>query len=63
MAPSELEAILLQHEDVKDVGVVGAPDPIAGEIPSAFVVKQIGSVVTEKELIDFVARKVSYLKI
>ncbi|KAG6440441.1 hypothetical protein O3G_MSEX001340 [Manduca sexta] len=62
VAPSELEATLLQHPAVKDVGVVGLPDPLAGELPSAFVVKTPGSKVTEKELIDFVASKVSSWK-
>ncbi|KAH9637680.1 hypothetical protein HF086_009348 [Spodoptera exigua] len=37
VAPSELEAILLQHPGVKDVGVVGKPDPMVGELPTAFV--------------------------
>lgn len=48
-----------QHKDVKDVGVVGAPDPIAGELPTAFIVKTPKANVTEKELIDYVAKKVS----
>ncbi|XP_072937895.1 luciferin 4-monooxygenase-like [Epargyreus clarus] len=59
VAPSELEALLLQHPAVKDVGVIGAPDALAGELPTAFVVKQANVTVTEKEIIDFVASKVS----
>lgn len=37
---------------------MGTPDPLAGELPTAFVVKVIGTSVTEKELIDFVGSKV-----
>ena len=36
--PAELEALLLTHPDILDAAVVGAPDPEAGEIPTAFVV-------------------------
>lgn len=56
MAPSELEAVILQHPAIKDVGVVGIPDKLSGEVPVAFAVKE-GSV-SEKELIDFVSSKV-----
>lgn len=58
MSPSELEAILRQHPAVKDTGVTGTPDPLAGELPTAFVVKSEKVTVTEKELIDFVGSKV-----
>lgn len=54
MSPAELESVLLSHGAVKDVGVVGIPDPKAGEVPVAFVVKQPGRDVTEQELVDFV---------
>nr|XP_021189790.2 uncharacterized protein LOC110375840 [Helicoverpa armigera] len=62
VAPSEIEAILLQHPGVKDVGVTGKPDQLAGELPTAFVVKSSGSTVTDKELVDYVAGKVSSWK-
>ncbi|GBP15531.1 Luciferin 4-monooxygenase [Eumeta japonica] len=55
--PAELEALLLQHASVRDVGVVGAPDQLAGELPTAFIVKQSNANVTEKELVDFVQSK------
>lgn len=58
--PAELEALLLSHPQVKDVGVVGVSDESVGELPLAFVVKQ-GSV-TEKDIIDFVAAKSSPAK-
>ncbi|CAH0690222.1 unnamed protein product [Spodoptera exigua] len=62
VAPAELEALLLQHSGVADAGVVGLPDEAAGELPLAFVVAQPNSKVTEKELVDFVASKVSPAK-
>jgi long-chain acyl-CoA synthetase len=42
VAPAEIEAVLLEHESVRDCGVVGRPDPVAGEIPCAFVVLREG---------------------
>lgn len=55
MPPAEIEALLLQHPDVRDAGVIGILDDKAGELPFAFVVKQQLSDVTEKDIIDFVA--------
>ncbi|KAJ8928177.1 hypothetical protein NQ314_019239 [Rhamnusium bicolor] len=59
VAPAELEAILVNHPKVRDVGVVGLPDDLSGELPLAFVVKHEGVNVTEKELQDYVAGLVS----
>ena len=53
--PAELEALLLTHPGVKDAGVIGVPDEIAGELPLAFVVKQPGSNVTKEEIIKYIA--------
>ena len=39
VVPSELEAVLLTHPDVVDAGVFGLPDPQAGELPTALVVR------------------------
>ena len=38
VAPAEVEAVLLEHPQVKDCGVVGRKDDAAGEVPFAFVV-------------------------
>ncbi|XP_072929199.1 luciferin 4-monooxygenase-like [Epargyreus clarus] len=58
IAPLELETILLLHPDVREAGVVGKPVQY-GEEPTAFVVRQPGSNITEKELVDYVASEVS----
>jgi acyl-coenzyme A synthetase/AMP-(fatty) acid ligase len=39
----------MEHPAVRDCGVVGRPDPEAGEIPCAFVVLREGYVETEKQ--------------
>ncbi|VEN59212.1 unnamed protein product [Callosobruchus maculatus] len=55
--PAQLENILFQHPGVKEVAVVGKPDERAGELPTAFVVKQDGTSPTEQELIQLVAQR------
>ena len=57
VAPTELEALLLSHQDVADAAVVGLPDTDAGELPMAFVVRRDGSTVTENQLQNFVSGK------
>ncbi|CAK1593304.1 unnamed protein product [Parnassius mnemosyne] len=57
--PAEIEAVLLQHKGVRDVGVVGLPHELAGEVPLAFVVPQTGVELSEKELQTFVAERLS----
>ena len=42
IAPLEIENILLQHPDVANVSIVGAPDPERGEIVVAFLVPHPG---------------------
>ncbi|KAF2880007.1 hypothetical protein ILUMI_26167 [Ignelater luminosus] len=57
--PAELEAILLTHPKIIDAGVVGLPDEVAGELPVAFVVTDSDENLTEEEVKNFIAKKVS----
>lgn len=50
VAPAEVEAALCAHEGVADAAVVGRPDPEAGEVPVAFVVRAEGAAVGEDDL-------------
>jgi len=64
IAPFELEALLLKHEAIKDVAVVGKPDPEAGEIPKAFVVlkPEYKNKVTAEEIIEWCKERISGYK-
>jgi acetyl-CoA synthetase len=42
IGPCEVESTLLQHPAVVEVGVIGKPDPVAGEIVKAFVSLRAG---------------------
>ncbi|MFC7321149.1 acetate--CoA ligase [Halobacillus campisalis] len=37
IGPFEVESKLIEHEAVKEVGVIGKPDPVRGEIVKAFI--------------------------
>ncbi|XP_049870669.1 luciferin 4-monooxygenase-like [Pectinophora gossypiella] len=54
VSPLELETILQLHPEVREAGVVGTPVPDYGELPTAFVVRQPGSTITEQQLHEFV---------
>jgi long-chain acyl-CoA synthetase len=63
VAPAQLEALLLEHEAVADVAVIGKPDEEAGEIPKAFVVRRAGhEQVSAEELIEWANGKLATFK-
>jgi acyl-coenzyme A synthetase/AMP-(fatty) acid ligase len=65
VAPAEVEAVLLEHPAVRECGVVGRPDAVAGEIPAAFVALRDGFVACKKleeELRAFVADRLTHYK-
>ena len=47
IGPFEVESALTGHPDVAEAGVIGVPDPIAGEIVKAFVVLKPGLEATD----------------
>ncbi|KAH7119002.1 4-coumarate-CoA ligase 2 [Dendryphion nanum] len=60
VAPAELEDLLLGHEKVEDVAVLGIRDDYSGELPKAYVVLKQGIEVNRRaarELIEFVKEK------
>jgi long-chain acyl-CoA synthetase len=60
--PRELEDILHEHPAVKLCGVIGRPQPVAGEIPKAFVVLKDEAAATEEEIMNFVNEQVAPYK-
>ena len=65
VAPAEVESLLLEHPAVRDCGVVGKPDPVAGEIPCAFVVLREGFSASDAlalQLRDFFADRLAHHK-
>ncbi len=59
VGPFEVESTLMEHPSVAEVGVIGKPDPLIGEVVKAFVALKPGIVPSDElrlELIGF-ARK------
>jgi long-chain acyl-CoA synthetase len=62
IAPAEVEGILYEHPAVRECAVIGKPDPLAGEVPKAYVALRTGCVASEDELIKFCAERISVYK-
>jgi fatty-acyl-CoA synthase len=69
--PLEVEQVISQIKDVAEVAVVGQADPLWGEVPAAFIVKENGSVLTECDVLDYcqgylakykIPKKITFLK-
>lgn len=60
--PVEVEKVILDHPNVKEVSVIGVPDPKFGEGIKAVVVLKEGTKLTAQELIDFVASRIARYK-
>ena len=58
VAPAELENLLRGLAGVRDVAVIGVPDQRAGEVPRAYVVREVETL-TEQEVADHVADALS----
>ncbi|MGY0006184.1 class I adenylate-forming enzyme family protein [Micromonospora sp. I033] len=54
-----IEDVLAGHPEVRAAAVIGVPDPVAGELPHAYVVAAPGAAVTGEELIALVTRELS----
>ncbi len=60
--PAEVEGALLCHPGVKDVCVIGVPDPDRGEVGKAVVVLREGAAVRAEELRAFAAERLPSIK-
>jgi fatty-acyl-CoA synthase len=61
--PAEIENQLLQHPDLQDAAVVGAPDDTWGEVGVAFVVMGEEAAFNEEALASFLSGRLARYKI
>jgi 4-coumarate--CoA ligase len=62
VAPAELEALLLTHDDIDDAAVIQIPDEESGELPRAYVVLKDGVSTTEQDVMSWVKERVAPYK-
>jgi acetyl-CoA synthetase len=55
IGPFEVESLLMEHPAVVEAGVIGVPDPVAGELVKAFVTLAPGAEPSEKVRLDILA--------
>ncbi|PXY36977.1 acetate--CoA ligase [Prauserella flavalba] len=55
VGPFEVESVLLAHPAVAEAGVIGKPDPVAGELVKAFVSLRPGHAATEELRLELLA--------
>ena len=60
--PAEVENVLMSHDGVADVAVIGVPSEKWGETVKALVVRAPGSEVQDKELIAFAREQLAHFK-
>lgn len=60
--PVEVEHFLRTHPKIRDVAVVGVPDPKWGEVGRAYVVVEPGETLTEAEVLDFCVGQLAKFK-
>jgi acyl-CoA synthetase (AMP-forming)/AMP-acid ligase II len=62
MSPLEVEKVILQHENVLEVSVIGVPDAEWGEAIKAVCVRRAGKTLDARQIIDFVATRIARCK-
>ncbi len=60
--PAEVEKVIMQHQAVSEVSVIGVPDRQWGEAIKAVCVLKPGESLEEKDLIEFVASRIARYK-
>ena len=63
ISPVEIEVVLAEHPALAEVAVVGAPDPVQGEIAVAFVVARPGAAVRAPDVRRFCRERLPASKV
>ncbi len=63
VAATEVEYVIGLHPKVKEVAVIGVPDPVRDEAILAVVILNMGEVCSEKEIIEWCAERLAKFKV
>jgi len=61
--PKEIESVLLSHPAILEAAVIGAPHPVYGEVPVAYVVTYPDATPDTEQLRAFAATQLTKIKI
>jgi long-chain acyl-CoA synthetase len=61
--PLEIELVLMEHPNIKEVAVISAKDKLRGEVPKAIIVTKSGEELTQKEIIEFCRERMPNYKV
>lgn len=61
--PAELEALFLEHPAIREIAIVGVPDPEWGEVGRAHVVMQEGQTLNVDTLSDWARKRLAAFKV
>ncbi|MBF0559432.1 MAG: AMP-binding protein [Nitrospirae bacterium] len=61
--PMEIERVLMEHPDIREVAVISSTDRLRGEVPKAIIVPANGKVLSTKEVVDFCREKLPNYKL
>ncbi|WP_108021328.1 class I adenylate-forming enzyme family protein [Melghirimyces profundicolus] len=61
--PAQVEAVLLELEDIEEVAVVGVRDGDRGEVPRAYAVTKEGSGLTEESILGYARERLAEHKL
>jgi acyl-CoA synthetase (AMP-forming)/AMP-acid ligase II len=61
--PAEIEKIMLMHDDIAQVAVIGIPDERMGEVGKAFVVLKPEASLSQQDLIDWCRANMANYKV
>ncbi|XP_071453165.1 uncharacterized protein [Hetaerina americana] len=62
VSPADIERVILEHQSVESVGVVGVPDPKSTSAAKAYIVIKPGCCTTEEEIKKHVADNMPFYK-
>lgn len=61
--PHEIERVLVEHPDIKEVAVISAKDRLRGEVPKCMIVVREGKHLTEKDVLSFCKERLAHYKL
>ncbi|MEW6066916.1 MAG: AMP-binding protein [Nitrospirota bacterium] len=61
--PMEIELVLAEHPEIKEVAVIPANDNLRGEVPKAIIVTKNGKNISEKDILSFCRERMANYKV